>query len=547
MEADVVCDYTNWSLSLIGPHFGKEVHTTIPEILITTAADAILPRALAPRLPTSSSIPHVEGAGSGAVNVSWQPFRELGAPINHYRITLESNGLIKEVRDVSPDTYSLWIGGLPGGAIVIAKVEAVTDIGSGTSAPSIAALVPPTIPQSQFNHIGYLGSTSSTVSIRWAYPPNDGGSPVTEYRIGLKQSYPFVPNSPEAVTMVPGHLNSTVLEGLPPGTHYLLTVNACNIIGCAKDSEHRMVLTFGVIPPPPTDIESSTVSADGALISWAAPVEPYPTVSSYRVVLTTGSEEITKTVQAPATSLVVTGLKAGTQYSATVSAENHIGLGEKSTATTFTTLEPPIPGQPEAPVASLTGNSGLEVSWSAPANAGPPITSYEVAWTTDELSGTVLVPAEYTSTTLRHLAGDRSYTVTVAATNDAGTSPASPLSAAVYVPGEMPLSSPPPLSPELVGGSADEGLSVGPSESGSLAVNEQRPQAWYFVSGLRAGSKQEMQAFGWYLSDTKGQIKVTIPEGIKPGNYQIAVQASTGALVGSTPYRWTPSRVPLQS
>lgn len=56
MEADIVCDTSNWLLSGILPQAGIQVHITYSEALIQAAAGAVLERALLP-MPRFSNRP----------------------------------------------------------------------------------------------------------------------------------------------------------------------------------------------------------------------------------------------------------------------------------------------------------------------------------------------------------------------------------------------------------------------------------------------------------------------------------------------------------
>ena len=115
-------------------------------------------------------------------------------------------------------------------------------------------------------------------------------------------------------------------------------------------------------------------------------------------------------------------------YTVTVTATDSAG----ATATTDVTInvtdvdEPP--GKPDAPTvgpASTNGHNTLSVSWNAPYNTGPAITSYTVEyrkhdstqWTSDNLT------IAGTTATITGLPPDTRYAATLRATNDEGTGP----------------------------------------------------------------------------------------------------------------------------
>ena len=111
-------------------------------------------------------------------------------------------------------------------------------------------------------------------------------------------------------------------------------------------------------------------------------------------------------------------------------------------ATDTVVAVPPIPAGgyltvPAAPTigTATAGNASATVSWTAPTDTGgAPITGYTVqafAGTSTTAAATVTAAAEATSLTVPGLTNGTGYTFTVAATNAAGTGPASAASNSV--------------------------------------------------------------------------------------------------------------------
>ena len=118
-------------------------------------------------------------------------------------------------------------------------------------------------------------------------------------------------------------------------------------------------------------------------------------------------------------------------HTVTVSVTDGAGTDGAATATADVTItvtdvnEPPA--RPDAPSVSPSPDAprtALDVTWTAPANTGPPLTGYDVryreqgaqAWSSHAVTGTV------TSTTIAGLDSGATYEVQVAASNDEGTS-----------------------------------------------------------------------------------------------------------------------------
>ena len=116
------------------------------------------------------------------------------------------------------------------------------------------------------------------------------------------------------------------------------------------------------------------------------------------------------------------------QYVVVVTATSGAGEREKTATQTITVTVTDVageaPGKPAAPAVSAASATSLNVSWTAPSNAGPAITDYDYrhrtspdgSWT--EVTDTAITAL---SATIGSLAENTSYDVQVRATNDEGT------------------------------------------------------------------------------------------------------------------------------
>ncbi len=117
----------------------------------------------------------------------------------------------------------------------------------------------------------------------------------------------------------------------------------------------------------------------------------------------------------------------GNTYVVVVTATSGAGEREKTATQTITVtvtdVDTEAPGKPDAPAVSAASVTSLTVTWTAPANAGPAITDYDVQyragnsgdWSDAGHAGTAV------TATLTGLSENTSHQVQVRATNDEGT------------------------------------------------------------------------------------------------------------------------------
>ncbi|HEX7132593.1 MAG TPA: fibronectin type III domain-containing protein [Iamia sp.] len=203
--------------------------------------------------------------------------------------------------------------------------------------------------------------------------------------------------------------------------------------GSAKNVSLSMPAPAPTAPGAPTGV--TAVGGNGqATVSWTTPLlNGGSPITGYRV--TPSIDGVAQTPQAftgGATSRTVTGLANGTAYTFTVAATNAVGTGAESAASAAVTPAT-VPGAPTG-VTATPLDGGATVGWTAPAaTGGSPITSYRVTPIVGGVPQTaVTFPAGLgTSQAVGDLLNGSAYTFTVAATNAAGTGPASVPSAPV--------------------------------------------------------------------------------------------------------------------
>ena len=159
------------------------------------------------------------------------------------------------------------------------------------------------------------------------------------------------------------------------------------------------------------------------VVAWDPPASNNGSpVLSYKVTSTpdtkTCSYQVTVPATAPLNQCTVSGLTNGTAYTFAVVAKN--ALGDSTAATSVPVTPARVPDAPTA-VTAVPGKKSAVIAWTSPANGGSAITQYSVVSAPEGLTCT----STTTTCTVNGLHTGLSYTFTVKATNNVGSSAAS--------------------------------------------------------------------------------------------------------------------------
>jgi len=215
--------------------------TTYSISVVAQSAAGTSPPTLAsgmPRtVPDAPATPHVT-RGNTEVSVTWTPRGNGGVPITGYRATASPGGQMCE-----SITQTCTISELPNGIPQTIQVVALNSVGtSEPSAPS-AAVTPATVPDPPTS----LSATASDrgAELEWSPSLNDGGDPITGYRVRIWR---------EAIAITEFDTSETRVSvpGLTNGVEYRATVTTVNTVGESVAWESALVTPVSppVVEPP---------------------------------------------------------------------------------------------------------------------------------------------------------------------------------------------------------------------------------------------------------------------------------------------------------
>jgi hypothetical protein len=358
-------------------------------------------------------------------------------------VSLETGASLQTWAPAADDAVN-WIALAPQGLAVGGAFTALGHPPPGSAAfdepdttPRGGFALVPALPDAPVGVSAVAGDASASVG--FSPPGFDGGSPIASYTVTA---------SPGGATAT-GAGSTLVVTGLTNGTAYTFTVEATSGAGTGEASAPSAAVTPIGVPGAPTGV--SAVPGDGqATVSFVPPSsDGGAAISSYTVSSSPGGH----TATGAGSPLVVTGLANGESYTFTVTAHNARGDSAPSAASNAVVPDPPAvpPGAP-TDVRVTPGNGRASVSFTAPASdGGAAISSYTVT----AAPGGQTATGSSAPITVSGLSNGTSYTVTVTATNSAGTGPQSTPSAEVVPaetgrpPLEPPSESPRPTVPDF--------------------------------------------------------------------------------------------------
>ena len=269
-------------------------------------------------------------------------------------------------------------------------------------------------------------SLRNRVNMDWR-PPSPGTSPITHYAILRSETNP--PTIADSIGVVMAIANDALhtyshFENIERGKTFFFAVAAVNATDkTISNISPAMMASSDGTPSAPRNL-GYTIAADSlsAALSWTAPADNGSSAISRYIIYS-----VMDSVGSVTTDLTYTHtLMPGRTYKFTVAAVNAEGTGLKSNLVTVVAkkIVTAPKAKPSAPrnlgYTIATDSLSAALSWTAPANIGSSaISRYIIYSASDSVGGTTGL--KHTHTLVR----GRTYTITVAAVNAAGTGPKS--------------------------------------------------------------------------------------------------------------------------
>lgn len=240
-----------------------------------------------------------------------------------------------------------------------------------------------TVPAAPTNLVAENGDQQATISFTAG---SDGGSPIINYEyINLDASGAAWEAFAPPVTASP-----VTITGLPNGGPWRIQIRAVNAIGSGVASAIVYVSPAG---PPSIPINLVATPGNGEItIEFIQTTDGGSPITNYLYSINNGTSFAEFSPAQTTTSVTITGLANGTEYSIQLKAKTDVGVSAASATVTGTPGG--VPAEPTG-LSGVGGNQTIYVLFTAGNNGGSAITNYE--YSIDGAPFTAFGPAQTTS------------------------------------------------------------------------------------------------------------------------------------------------------
>jgi hypothetical protein len=287
------CSSNGTACTIQGLNNGTTYSVSVVARSAAGISQATLASGMPRTVPDAPTTPLVT-RGNTDVTVTWTPRGDGGVPITGYRATASPSGQMCE-----SITQTCTISGLPNGVAQTIHVVAHNSVGTSLPSAPSASVTPATVPDSPSS----LNATASAnrAELEWAASPDDGGDPITGYRVRIWMETLVIAEFDTSVT-------KASVPGLTNGVDYRVTVTAVNTIGesVARESAFVIPISPPVVDPPIVDppiVDPPVVDPPPGFLTPSAPTD-IAVVSTARKFVTV-EWRIENSVEAPVIDFIV--------------------------------------------------------------------------------------------------------------------------------------------------------------------------------------------------------------------------------------------------
>ena len=266
--------------------------------------------------------------------------------------------------------------------------------------------------------------TDQSAVIHWIAPPDNGGSPITDYLVETSRdgsTWSAVPHTASAAT-------SLTISGLAPGTAYQIRIATQTSVGTSETLSGSF--TTLVVPPlAPQNLAVTSVTGTALTLTWEPPTSNGGSpITDYRIEVSNNGGRRWTAIPHTASSnrtFNVRNLAAGSTYQFRVATITSRGTSTPTSAISVTTVGNPPPSPTRLTARSRTRTT-VTLAWTQPAVVnGSAVRNYIVEYSTDAGSTWIVATKPVSTSRSVTIGGFRTkstYLFRVKAVNDVGES-----------------------------------------------------------------------------------------------------------------------------
>ncbi len=320
--------------------------------------------------------------GPTSIYLAWEPPTDTGgSAVSGYQIEMsaDTSASWDDLAHTDSVTTEFNHTGLDAGSTMYYRVSATNANGAGRQSRVAYATTSQSHPDPPEEARATVRGTSQ-IDVSWLPPADDGGAPVTGYRLEVSsngRSWAILLEKRDSVFTEYSH------TGLDPGTTRHYRVSAINELGSSPPSDVVRATTDAIPPDAPASLAAEAEGSSRINLEWSRPPSNGGSpIVGYRIEVSSDAGESWATLVAhtnsTATSFSHTGLTFATTRHYRVSAINAVGRSPVSRVA-FARTHAILPGPPSNLRATPNGSSRIDLTWQAPASdGGSPITGYRI-------------------------------------------------------------------------------------------------------------------------------------------------------------------------
>lgn len=290
-------------------------------------------------VPSAPTISSIAPSAQAAVITFTAPATDGGSPITNYEYSTDNTTwtAFSPAVAASPATIS----GLTNGTTYAVRIRAVNAVGSGTASAAVSVTPAASVPNAPVISSATAGSSSAVIA--FTAPTSNGGSPITNYKYRVDNTY-STSDTPTWVALSPAATTSPItISGLTNGVRYAISIRAVNAVGDGAESTTVLVTPQAAVPAAPN--LTGILAGDAKItLAWVGPTSS-SSITNYEYSLDGGSwvafSPAVTTAPAAQGTAEITGLTNGAPYSVRIRAINASGQGAASNALSATPVAAP--------------------------------------------------------------------------------------------------------------------------------------------------------------------------------------------------------------